>query len=53
MSNMIDHNIIANCRINIGFLNARSMLTSNSDIHKPNAIHELVTDKKRLYICHN
>ena len=50
---MTNHNTIANCSINnnnnnniIGLLNARSMLTRNSDINKPIAIHELVTDEK-------
>ena len=43
---MTNHNTIANCSITIGLLNAKSMLTRNSDINKPIAIHELVTDKK-------
>ena len=43
---MTNHNIIANCSITIGLLNARSMLTRNKDINKPIAIHELVTEKK-------
>ena len=43
---MTNHNTIANCSITIGLLNARSMLTRNSGINKPIAIHELVTDKK-------
>ena len=43
---MTNQNIIANCSINIGLLNARSMLSRNSDINKPIAIHELITDRQ-------
>ena len=43
---MTNHNTIENCNITIGLLNARSMLTRNSDINEPIAIHELVIDKK-------
>ena len=49
MSNVTDNNnieYISKSRISIGLLNGRSMLTRNSDINKPIAIHELVTEKK-------
>ena len=47
MSNVTDNNNIEYIsKSHIGLLNARSMLTRNSDINKPIAIHELVTEKK-------
>ena len=49
MTNVTDNNNIAyisKSRISIGLLNARSMLTRNSDINKPITIHELFTEKK-------
>ena len=47
---MTNQNIIANCSINIGLLNARAMITRNGDINKPIAIHELITDRQYVFL---